>query len=123
MKTKFLYALRLTKPGAKIARYQIYQIQTRVRLTAPKRGIETVLAVLWCENSHEDNPKKFKLLPCQVFYPLVGDGPDRFPAFHFVVGNVGYNKLNYLRGELQKVFKAPLSLEIIEGWAPSGASY
>jgi hypothetical protein len=59
------------------------------------------------------------LLPSQVFYPRAKNGPDKFPAYHFKVGNIGYNKLAYLREELKNSFGDEIQIDKIAGWAPS----
>ncbi len=99
------YALTLTKPGANISRYALY--------TVDKKGD---LVCIWPEDSHKE---KATLWPAQVFYPLRDNGPNKFPAYHFKVGNIGYNKIQYLKDEIQKVFSDPVEIFTISGWSPS----
>lgn len=104
-----LYALELTKPGARVSRFALYRV---------KNG---ALEVVWPNpKSKEENDNQDRnLLPCQVAYPRPKSGPDKFPAYHFAVGNIGYNKLAHLREELKDSFGGEIQIERINGWAPS----
>lgn len=105
----YLYAMELTKPGATVSRFALYII---------KKG---KLEVVWPnpKTKEESDNQNRNLLPSQVFYPQAKSGPDKFPAYHFKVGNIGYNKLAYLRDELKDSFGDEITIERIAGWAPS----
>lgn len=102
---KRFYALELTKRGAKVSRFALYEILYQ--------GVEITLEVVWPHTPEH----KVNLWPCQVFHK-----PDNFqyPAYHFKVGNVGYSKLQYLKESLKEMFAEEITIEIISGWAPGG---
>ncbi len=104
-----LYALELTKPGASVSRFALYM--------AKDGGLQ----VVWPnpKNQKEYDNQNRTLLPCQVYYKVKGDGPEKWPAYHFAVGNIGYNKLDHLREALKGAFKEEIELSKIAGWAPS----
>ena len=106
MKTKTYYVVELTKPGARLSRFALYEI------------VKGVLQVVWSFDDLDNAVKLAKLLPCQVYYPE-GLSSYRFPAYHFVVGNVGYSKMQYLSEALGGHFKAPVTLLVLGGWAPA----
>lgn len=97
------YAIQFTKPGAKVSRFALYYIK------------DGKLEVEW---PYGKDISDRNLLPCQVYYKDPQD-KNKYPAYHFKVGNVGYNKLRYMEEALKEHFKQPVEIFVISGWSPS----
>jgi hypothetical protein len=100
---KTYYAIQLTTPGAQISRFALYYVN--------KNGN---LEIEWPTNSHLG--KGATLLPHQIYYKGV---ISKYPAFHFMIGNIGYNKLQCLKESLAQHYKCKVEVSLISGWAPS----
>lgn len=100
-----LYALPLTKPNAKISRYALYEIRHKK------------LEIIW-PITFADETKK--LWPCQVEYRKTESiQKDKYPIYHFTVGNIGYNKLHFLAQALSEHMSREIEILVLNGWNPS----
>lgn len=102
---KTFYAINLNQKYGGKSRWALYEMK--------KTGME----VVW--PASKPNTDKRDLLPNQVFYPRKGDGPDKYPAYHFVSNGYGLSHIEDIAYNLAQHFQEDIEIFELHGHNPS----
>ncbi len=111
---KTFYAVNLNGKTRGLSRWALYYMISKGKMS-----------VLWAENKPGANFVKDSvknshiMIPGMVFYPRKDGGPEKYPAFHFLVKGSEMNHLDDLADTLAQHYKEDVTLAHLHGHSPT----